>query len=476
MSLKKRTESNIAESDQDIWKDDWLDSRGIADHLTPMLEKIDQPFVIALNAAYGTGKTFLLRRWQRDLCAKGHKAVYFNAWETDYSDNAFAAFIAAIDQQLRDTIRSKVTDKGKKIWDIVVKESAPLILKGLVRRAIGQEALDSVSDVISISQGDVSDRVESLAKDLLSSQKKMADSIEGFRVALDKYIKILNDGKEDQGTTKKLIIFVDELDRCRPTYAIEILECIKHLFNVDGVVFVLAIDIEQLKATIHKIYGSCDDGEGYLRKFIDWQFNLPKPSTYQFANKLYEDFGMEDLNIHGDRIHYLNNKEPLINSFSMIAQLYNMSLREMAHVFTDIYLCITMLKQEEFIFSYALGIIAPLRHKLTSHEISAYCRGGKYNDLINIIGNNIRDNKEINQRIDIKRTKLYLRAVFMNDADYMKACTETPATSCLDNDNVINYRKLYVGDNALPPRSSYTAASIVLDRLEGLSFIKASDG
>ena len=62
------------------WSDDYLNTKKVADYLTPVIANISQPFVISLNAPYGTGKTYLIRNWQKQLSIDGYKAVYFNAW------------------------------------------------------------------------------------------------------------------------------------------------------------------------------------------------------------------------------------------------------------------------------------------------------------------------------------------------------------------------------------------------------------
>ena len=82
---------------------------------------------------------------------------------------------------------------------------------------------------------------------------------------------------------KTVIIFVDELDRCRPSYAIELLERIKHLFNIGGLVFVLALDREQLGHSIKAVYGNGIDSDGYLRRFVDFEYQLKNPEK----KKLY---------------------------------------------------------------------------------------------------------------------------------------------------------------------------------------------
>ena len=85
---------------------------------------------------------------------------------------------------------------------------------------------------------------------------------------------------------KPLVIMIDELDRCRPSYAIELLEVAKHLFAVDNVVFVLAVNRAELVHSVKALYGSGFDAEGYLRRFFDLDFQLPEPDRKRFVSDL----------------------------------------------------------------------------------------------------------------------------------------------------------------------------------------------
>ena len=78
---------------------------------------------------------------------------------------------------------------------------------------------------------------------------------------------------------QRLVIFIDELDRCRPSYAIEMLERIKHYFDDDRVIFVISVNKEQLVHTISKHYGYGFDSTGYLNKFFDINAYLPEVSN-----------------------------------------------------------------------------------------------------------------------------------------------------------------------------------------------------
>ena len=96
-----------------------------------------------------------------------------------------------------------------------------------------------------------------------------------------------------------LIVVIDELDRCRPSYAVELLETAKHLFTVDHVLFVLAVNRSQLSHSIRAVYGREFDAQGYLRRFFDIDFRLPDSKRGPFVQATLTSTGID---------HYFRSK------------------------------------------------------------------------------------------------------------------------------------------------------------------------
>ena len=110
------------------------------------------------------------------------------------------------------------------------------------------------------------------------------------------YLKGLAQKVHDK-TGRPLIICVDELDRCRPLYAIEMLERIKHLFNVPGIVFLLGMDRLQLCHSIQATYGDIDT-DNYLHRFVDLEFVLPEPDREKFLEDLWDRYNLVQNGLH----------------------------------------------------------------------------------------------------------------------------------------------------------------------------------
>lgn len=108
------------------------------------------------------------------------------------------------------------------------------------------------------------------------------------QVEAEKNLSTLRNALSDIASTNPIILLIDELDRCRPDFAIMMLETIKHVFDVDNVQILLVTNAEQLKATIKHSYGSETNSHDYLYKFFKYQINLPN-STKDVEGKSIEN-------------------------------------------------------------------------------------------------------------------------------------------------------------------------------------------
>jgi hypothetical protein len=120
-----------------------------------------------------------------------------------------------------------------------------------------------------------------------------------------------------------LFIVIDELDRCRPSYAITLLERVKHLFSVDGVVFVIGTDTDQLRHSIGSVYGAGFDGKGYLQRFFDRTYRFAKPDNRKYVEQL-----LASNKIDGDRLRSPPDNDHA-RFISGMADWFGLSLRDL---------------------------------------------------------------------------------------------------------------------------------------------------
>jgi hypothetical protein len=343
------------------WNADRLERKKVADYLTPLVESITQPFVISLASDYGTGKTFFVKCWRKDLEAKGLACVYFNAWETDFSQDPLFAFIAAMKRELAPLTGAdeKFNEAAKKTGGLIAKKVGVIATKALLRAGLGTDAARDVLDLANIDAGDVVEAAGKYAEERLRAQESAEKSMAEFKVYLAATVEELVANKNPPH--KKIVVFVDDLDRCRPDYAVSILECIKHLFSVRGLVFVLSIDDNQLSQAVKAVYGPSIDSDGYLRKFIDWNFRLPKPSVFQFIDFL----------LHSSGLHEIFSKKPdtaaqaapeFVRVFAEFSSALGFSLRKIEQVFTELNLTLRSVEQRFLILADRFAVVACLRH------------------------------------------------------------------------------------------------------------------
>ena len=259
------------------FKYDLLDRKQKAEILTSLVSNIDGPCTMAVDAAWGAGKTTFLKMWAQHLKNKGFPVVEFNAWETDASGDPFVALTTEITGQLQGTADTSKLDQVSSNAKELLRKLAP----GLIRFG---------TSFVPIAGAEMGHTFSAYAEEVLNSHQEAKQSAEQFNASLQELANSLWDPEE----RKPVVILIDELDRCRPSYAIELLETAKHIFGVDHVVFVLAVNREQLAHSVKALYGSEFDAEGYLRRFFDLDFRLPAPDRKKFIRNSLELIGVDE--------------------------------------------------------------------------------------------------------------------------------------------------------------------------------------
>lgn len=250
-------------------------SRDLADRnadlisFVSLLDGIDGNYSIFLDAPWGAGKTFFVKqaaailrdgnKWIRTERAAGlelaeaanleylHLPVYFNAWECDYRDEPVASLVETLVDGFSDL-------KGDEKIDAEVKEAGR-----------------SVIDAVELSIGPVHLSLGKLANDMASED--LTAHLRRDRLIRERVISMLDKAVVERA--ERIVLFVDELDRCRPTYAIRLLEAIKFMFDHERLTVVFSVDLPMLAQAVKGCYGPGFDGEAYLTRFYDRYLKLP---------------------------------------------------------------------------------------------------------------------------------------------------------------------------------------------------------
>lgn len=338
------------EEKQAIWEDDLLNRQNEGKFLSEYLLKRyentpNKPFVLNINAEWGFGKTYFLKNLSEYLKSQKHPVIYFDAWQNDYSDQPLLAFISEMNTSLKPFL-SKST-KGKKLFDNAWNTSKKLLIPILVKNLTGmtydhfneEPEKTKDEDKIEMSNDDsTKNEVESvlskLAESALADHETVRKSISTFKENMGKLLKFID--KDIQSKNLPMFVFIDELDRCRPSYAIELLENIKHIFDIPGIIFVIATDSKQLSHSINAVYGQNFASERYLKRFFDQEYNLTKPDNYAFAQYLFELHGItknEKLFSPLEQEVY-KDKDLNVELFTLYASFFKLGLRDQEQVAT----------------------------------------------------------------------------------------------------------------------------------------------
>ncbi len=340
-----------------LWGDDKLERKKCADALTNLVAGQPGPLVISLNGAWGTGKTFFLKRWQAQLEKNGFKSIYFNAWEDDFIGNPLVSIIG----QLWDSL------KGEKFAKIVrsIKENAKPVLAKLLLNAVRV----STYGIVDLDAEDLKNRAEAI----LSSYSETRNELQMLRSSLQ---ELADKVKEETG--HPIIFIIDELDRCRPLFAIELLERVKHIFDVPNLIFVLGIDRDELSNAVTSVYGNIDV-EGYLRRFFDMEFVLPPVKSKVFCKYLMEEHGLPE---YFQRIaEKFQKQKPVrdykvfLSLFSALSDGFGLSLRDMQYAIR--FFVFSLLNLDEGYFIYPELLVVLILLKIKNKSLYQKFIGGK---------------------------------------------------------------------------------------------------
>ncbi len=321
----------------------------MAEFLTEFLVEERQGYVLNLNGSWGVGKTHFLKSWQNQI-SEQHPVVYINAWKTDFADDPMLVVVNSIIQFFKEGAGGKIYEQEKALLSASFQLSKHLLtglggtLGGVLGSAVGgpagaitgavygkevtTQAIKSVDKKIS----------KSAAEKHFENYRNKIGALEQFEKRIQEWVDCYM-ARPENNQEYPILVFVDELDRCRPSYAIEMLETVKHMFSLENFVFVIATDTEQLQHSIKSVYGQGFDSRKYLTRFFDQSFQLPVPSVEQYltAKKYFVDESLFEVIFIGPV--YIQSNECLLKMVATFSEAYNLSLREVDKLVTKLQAC-----------------------------------------------------------------------------------------------------------------------------------------
>jgi len=251
--------------------------RSLADQLTRYFHRLQKGAVIAMDAPWGSGKTWFGRHWKKYLEEeeRDYSCLYIDAFRQDYVDDPFMLLTAELLKLIDDKDKGDFKEKATKVMRAIAPVMGKATVDILGRVLIGNTNLSG--NLASVGQGLVTDGADAVSTYLTSRLDNYAaekKSLEEFRLALAEFTE-----KQE----KPVVIFVDELDRCRPDFAVHLLEYLKHFFDVENLIFVLLMNRPQLEGAIRGIYGQECDAEIYLGKFVNLFVSFPDRANERYS-------------------------------------------------------------------------------------------------------------------------------------------------------------------------------------------------
>lgn len=317
---------------------DLFNRQPFAEVLSKLLTETTDGAVVSLESEWGEGKTTFVRMWQAYLAKKSIQCIYIDAFKVDAFADPFSSLAAEIDAFAhRSGFESNVLKKAKSLAKTLLSISGRLGVKAATLGLIGPSEWQSFGELKEGILDEQDKLMDAAFNKKISAYQETESEIEALRKALSML------GKAAREKTKApLIIIVDELDRCAPTYAIEFLESIKHYFNADDVNYLLVLNPSQLEESLRSCYGAGLNGRRYLQKFIDVSLSLPvangemkEQQLYAFCRRSIEAY---EITHHGD----LDNMAAAIAD---LANLYGSPLREIEKVIARVCLAYSVLPE-----------------------------------------------------------------------------------------------------------------------------------
>ncbi len=301
--IKKRSTSVKKFEDHDV-----LNRKEFCENLTKKLIDVynnridkDHGYSMSLNGDYGSGKTWFLEMWmnylksQKDENANFYKPnniAYLNIWE----DEIHGSPLLSLSYELCNLFGLKNPCKG--------------LLSKINRISLSYAGF-------GVGIGITGEKLNKERKDLKNLKKSIKEEIE-----------------ERTKKESPIIIFIDELDRVKPPYALQVLETVKHFFDIPGIIFIFAVNKSTLINSIKHHYGNDFDIEGYYKRFFlhEEDLTITGQDYNCFANNLYENVLNKSLLAQREE-----SDRKIIDEIAYLCHALNMSLRDMNHLFSAIF-------------------------------------------------------------------------------------------------------------------------------------------
>lgn len=269
----------------------------IAENIIRLLTSPIDLSPMVIDGGWGTGKTEFCQKLIRLMQQQypDYQPVYIDAFRSDHSGEPLLALLAEIIKACTPEDTGDQPSEQRKNITRKVAKVAGFVMKTVAKAAVGHVLKQNTDDLAEEFQKIMNDGqdADSLAETVTDAAATIAShtidaTIEALlkeQIEAEKNLETLKACLKELAAEKPIILFIDELDRCRPDYAVDMLEVIKHVFDVENVKVVLVTNTKQLRAAINHRYGMEVDAQKYLDKFLKYSFALPDKVVARFEEE-----------------------------------------------------------------------------------------------------------------------------------------------------------------------------------------------
>lgn len=306
--------------------DDLLELKDFAKRLERFIniehQYVDGGLVVGLNSKFGSGKSTFFQMWKSSIKENQNvdnvSVILLNAWESDYYGDPLFAIISALVDRIK---------KDGKSAEKIINAAKDF---GWFSTAIGGQIVKKFTGIDAVAAGELAEKKKKGREDKLPLLPDTFSIYEGRKNAMNSLREAIQEFVE--GDQPKILFLVDELDRCRPDYAISYLETIKHIFDVKGAVFLLAADRKHLENSAKTAFGADLDFDEYYRKFVHREVTLPdiSDSGYKRIASKYVNFYLEG---GGARKCYMKLEDGRVDNIIELVGGLSLTPRQIQEVF-----------------------------------------------------------------------------------------------------------------------------------------------
>jgi hypothetical protein len=366
---------------------DLFGQRGMATQLQSLFANLEHGSVALLEGRWGVGKTTFVRRLKRLVEVNGQPVIYFDAFESDYMESPFEAlsgvFVkAAYDQGKEDDPKYRLfLRSAAKAGKHIAGTAAKIGVRAATVGIIGSEEIKKLGGMKEAIADALSEKSEEVVEALIESHVQKSAEFAQLGKSIRDLPSLLG---KDKNSNQKMLVIIDELDRCRPDFALGILETIKHFFNAENIHFLLVTNREHLMLSVNHKYGVANLANEYLDKFFDFSifFDVQSVDEHgQGLKRFVQDSASQIINTSK------NGASDLVDLAYDLARSFNLSLRQIERLTTTLALSYIAETERQFRPNAYVGVLCLMKILDVSLYKKAKLGNLTYDDYTNFMAN-----------------------------------------------------------------------------------------